>query len=72
MTYGNLNLDASGPLAKELFGQVDEEADQGDIRLTSAHNANIDNPSNCTPRMVSWCLYCTRISGHKVGVKRPA
>lgn len=55
MTYGNLNLDASGPLAKELFGQVDEEADQGDIRLTSAHNANIDNPSNCTPRMVSWC-----------------
>jgi hypothetical protein len=54
MTYGNLNLEISGPLAKELLIQVDDEAEQSDIRLTSAHNANIDNPSGCTPRMVSW------------------
>lgn len=55
MTYGNLNLEITGPLARELLEQVEAEAAQTDIRLTSAHNANIDNASNCTPRMVSWC-----------------
>jgi len=54
MTYGNLNLEVGGPLAHELFDNVNEEAVQNDVRLTSAHNANIDNPSGCTPRMVSW------------------
>ena len=54
MTYGNLELEIDGPLAKDLLNQVQDEASQSDVRLTSAHNANVDNPSNCTPRMAAW------------------
>lgn len=54
MTYGNLSLEISGTLARELLAQAQEEASQTDIRLTSEHYANVDNPSNCTPRMAAW------------------
>ncbi len=54
MTYGNLNLDIGGPVARDLLEQIDEEAAYGDLRLTSSHNADIDNPANCTPKMSAW------------------
>ena len=63
MTYGNLELEIDGPLAKDLLNQVQDEASQSDVRLTSAHNANVDNPSNCTPRMAAWAPVMRSLTG---------
>jgi len=52
--YQHLDFSGKGPLAQDLFEQLDVESGQQALSLTAPHDADVQYPPYLTPKMQNW------------------